>query len=373
MKKKEQDTAIFTQQDLPLKKRLLSLDVLRGITVAGMILVNNAGGKESYAYLQHSTWNGLTPCDLIFPFFLFIMGISTYISLSKFSFKVSSQVVTKILKRTFLILCIGWAIGWFGHICEGDFLPFAQLRISGVLQRIALCYCVVSFIALFMNHKFIPVLIAVLLLVYTFIIYIGNGYACDESNILSLIDRQLFGAEHLYHKSPIDPEGFMSTLSAVSHTLIGFYCGKLIIGTYQVERKVLQLFLSGFILMSIGFLFTDALPLNKRIWSPTFVLVTCGLASMLLATLMYFIDMRDKRKWCRFFVVFGVNPLFLYVLSEVLAIMAGSSGLKAQIYAAIHSVIPDACMASAFYALCFTLILGGIGYPLYRKRIYIKL
>lgn len=354
-------------------KRLLSLDVLRGITVAGMILVNNAGGKVSYAPLQHSAWNGLTPCDLIFPFFLFIMGISTYISLNKFNFRVSSQVVTKILKRTFLILCIGWAIGWFDHACEGDFLPFAHLRILGVLQRIALCYCAVSFIALFMTHRFIPTLTIILLIGYTFILYKGNGYTCHESNILSLIDRQLFGEAHLYHKSPIDPEGFGSTLSAIAHTLIGFYCGKLIVKTQQIKRKVVLLFLTGFMLMSIGFLFADLLPLNKRIWSPTFVLVTCGLASMLLATLMYFIDIRERQQWCRFFVIFGVNPLFLYVLSEALAIVMGSFGLKAAVYAAIHSVIPDAYIASALYAICFTLIMGAIGYPLYRNRIYIKL
>lgn len=354
-------------------KRLLSLDALRGITVAGMILVNNAGGKVSYAPLQHSAWNGLTPCDLIFPFFLFIMGISTYISLNKFNFRVSSQVVTKLLKRTFLILCIGWAIGWFDHACEGDFLPFAHLRILGVLQRIALCYCAVSFIALFMNHRFIPTLTIVLLIGYTFILYKGNGYACDESNVLSILDRQLFGEAHLYHKSPIDPEGFVSTLSAIAHTLIGFYCGKLIVKTQQIERKVVLLFLTGFMLMSIGFLFADLLPLNKRIWSPTFVLVTCGLASMLLATLMYFIDIRERQQWCRFFVIFGVNPLFLYVLSEVLAIVMGSFGLKAAVYAAIHSVMPDAYIASALYAICFTLIMGAVGYPLYRNRIYIKL
>lgn len=354
-------------------KRLLSLDALRGITVAGMILVNNAGGKVSYAPLQHSAWNGLTPCDLIFPFFLFIMGISTYISLNKFNFRISSQVVTKILKRTFLILCIGWAIGWFDHACEGDFLPFAHLRILGVLQRIALCYCAVSFIALFMNHRFIPTLTIVLLIGYTFILYKGNGYACDESNVLSILDRQLFGEAHLYHKSPIDPEGFVSTLSAIAHTLIGFYCGKLIVKTQQIERKVVLLFLTGFMLMSIGFLFADLLPLNKRIWSPTFVLVTCGLASMLLATLMYFIDIRERQQWCRFFVIFGVNPLFLYVLSEVLAIVMGSFGLKAAVYAAIHSVMLDAYIASALYAICFTLIMGAVGYPLYRNRIYIKL
>ena len=354
-------------------KRLLSLDVLRGITVAGMILVNNAGGNESYAPLQHAAWNGLTPCDLVFPFFLFIMGISTYISLGKFNFEASPQVMAKILKRSFLILCIGWAIGWFYHICEGDFLPFAHLRIPGVLQRIALCYCVVSLTALFINHKFIPALAAILLTGYTFLLYTGNGYANDGSNLLAMIDKQVFGEAHLYQKSPVDPEGLVSTLSAVAHTLIGFYCGKLVMQTRQVEKKVLKLFLIGFLLLSVGFLLADLLPLNKRIWSPTFVLVTCGLASMLLATLMYFIDINGRQQWCRFFVIFGVNPLFLYVLSEALAIVTGCFGIKSSVYAALYAAVPDACLASLIYAAGFTLMLGGVGWPLYRKKIYIKL
>ena len=224
-----------------------------------------------------------------------------------------------------------------------------------------------------MNHKFIPALTFILLVSYTVILCMGNGYACDESNILSIIDRQLFGEAHLYQKSPIDPEGFVSTLSAIAHTCIGFSYGKWIIQSHQTENKVLRLFLTGFILISIGYLLADVLPLNKRIWSPTFVLVTCGVASMSLATLMYYIDIRNKQKWCRFFIIFGVNPLFLYVLSEVLSIMMGSTGWKAAAYAAIHSGITDAYLASAVYALVFTLFLGCIGYPLYLKKIYIKL
>ena len=114
----------------PQKKRLLSLDVLRGITVVGMILVNNSSGKLSYDSLQHSAWNGLTLCDLVFPFFLFIMGVSTYIALGKFHFQASGSVVRKILKRTLVILCIGWAIHWFHFICDGDFFPFAHRVVS---------------------------------------------------------------------------------------------------------------------------------------------------------------------------------------------------------------------------------------------------
>lgn len=355
------------------KKRLLSLDVLRGITVAGMILVNNGGGNDIYSPLQHSAWNGLTPCDLVFPFFLFIMGISTYISLNKFNFTFSSQVVLKILKRTLIILCIGWAIEWFHHICNGELFPFAHLRIPGVLQRIALCYCAVSFIALLIKHNLIPALITIILIGYALVLYLGNGYAYDETNIIAIIDRWLVGEEHLYRKSVIDPEGLASTLPAIAHTLIGFYCGKLITQTQQVEQKVLKLFLVGFIIMAVGFLIMNALPLNKRIWSPSFVLVTCGLASSLLAALMYFIDIKNKKEWCRFFVIFGVNPLFLYVLSEVLSIVFGTFGINTTIYAAINQVITDNYLASAIYAVGYTLLLGAAGYPLWKRKIYIKI
>ena len=188
--------------------------------------------------------------------------------------------------------------------------------IPGVLQRIALCYCAISFTALFMNHKFIPTLTFILLVSYTVILCMGNGYTCDESNILSIIDRQLFGEAHLYQKSPIDPEGFVSTFCYRPH-LYRFFMWKMD-NTKPSDRKQSAPFvlLTGFILMSIGYLLADALPLNKRIWSPTFVLVTCGAASMSLATLMYYIDIRNKQKWCRFFIIFGVNPLFLYVLAS---------------------------------------------------------
>lgn len=355
------------------KKRLLSLDVLRGITVAGMILVNNGAGKHIFAPLKHSAWNGLTPCDLVFPFFLFIMGISTYISLCKYEFKASKEVIWKILKRTALILLICWGIGWFDYICDGNFLPFDTLRIPGVLTRIGICYGIVSLIALFVNHKYMLWMAAVLLIVYSAILLTGNGYNCDETNIIAIVDKSLFGEAHLYQSSPVDPEGFVSTLSAIAHTMIGFYCGKLIVKLHNTDEKVLNLLIFGFIIMSIGFLITYALPLNKRVWSPSFVLTTCGLCSMLLGTLMYFIDIKGKKNWSKFFVIFGVNPLFLYVLSEMLAIVFGCFGIKYLIYDNINLIITDPYIASAVYAISFTLLLGLIGYPLYRKRIYIKL
>lgn len=356
-----------------LKKRLLSLDVLRGITVVGMILVNNSGGKLSYDSLRHSAWNGLTLCDLVFPFFLFIMGISTYIALNKFHFRPSGAVIRKIGRRTFVMLCIGWGIHWFHAACGGDFFPWGHLRLTGVLPRIALCYCAASLIALYVNHRHLGKLIVVLLAGYALLLCWGNGYAPDDTNLLAVIDRYLLGAGHLYQKSPIDPEGFAGTLPAIAHTLIGFCCGKIIFSKDSLEQRTLKLFAVGFLLMACGFCLTEALPLNKRVWSPTFVLVTCGLAALLQALLIYLIDLKGKRHGCRFFEIFGVNPLFLYVLSEVAAIVVGATGSKPVLYECIHSLVNDPYLASAVYAVGFTLVMGACGYPLYQKKIYIKI
>ena len=354
-------------------KRLLSLDILRGITVAGMILVNSGWG-ESFEMLGHSAWNGMTPCDLVFPFFLFIMGISCYLSLVKSDFKLTPKVIRHIVKRTVLLFAIGLFINWFDHAIEGDLLCFGHLRIWAVLQRIALCYGIVSLFALFSNHRYtIPVIIG-LLVIYTAILLIGNGYAEDATiNILAQVDLKLFGYDHLYHHTPVDPEGLLGTISAVAHTLLGFYCGRLIRQKETVSDKVIALFVVGTVGVIGGYLLSYGLPLNKCIWSPSYVLVTCGLASLLQAFLMYVIDIQKKSGWTTFFHVFGVNALALYVSSELLAILLGHLGISGWVYDGIHAVITPDKWASLAYALYFVLLNFAIGYILYRKKIYIKL
>ena len=379
--------------------RLLSLDILRGITVAGMILVNNGWG-ESFEMLEHVKWNGMTPCDLVFPFFLFIMGISCYLSLVKSEFKPTPQVIRRIVKRTVLLLVIGLFINWFDNAIEGDFLCFGHLRIWAVMQRIALCYGIVSLFALFCNHKYtIPVVIG-LLVIYTAILVFGNGYAEDASiNVLAQVDLNLFGYDHLYHKSPVDPEGLLGTISSVAHVLLGFYCGKLIRQKETISDKVIALFVVGTVLVIGGYLLSYGLPLNKRIWSPSYVMVTCGLASLLQAFLMYVIDLAGVRSQesgvsrnvqqsssqqqsnllspdsCLLtpFHVFGVNALALYVSSELLAIILGNIGFSQMVYDGIHAVIPPLKWASLVYALYFVGLNFALGYILYRKKIYIKL
>ena len=354
------------------QQRLLSLDILRGMTVAGMILVNNGYG-QSYEPLKHSVWNGMTPCDLVFPFFLFIVGVSIYLSLSKCQFQWSGEVARKILRRTLLLFVIGLAINWLDHAIEGEWACFGHLRVWAVLQRIALSYGIASLLVLMINHRYVPYVIICLLLGYALILLLGNGYAADESNILARVDRALFGSDHLYRKSPVDPEGLLGTISSVAHVLIGFYAGRCIRQASSVSDKVMALFIWGTVLIIGGYLLSFGMPLNKRIWSPSYVMVTCGLASSLLALLMVVIDIRGKRKWCTFFQVFGVNPLFLYVSSEVLAIVLGHVGVSEMVYRGISGVISHPQTASLCYALYFVGLNFLIGYLLYRKRIYIKL
>ena len=354
-----------------------SLDVLRGLTVAGMILVNNAGGPVSWAPLRHSEWNGLTPCDLVFPFFLFIAGVSLFLSLRRTGFARNARTFGKIARRTLLLLVIGWALTGIHTYCVSGSLPaLHSWRLTGVLPRIALCYGSVALAAVVLPHRWMPAAIAGLLALYAGLLLAGNGYAPDETNLLVRTDRLLLGAGHLYARHCVDPEGLLSTLPAVAHTAIGFCCGALYAAAEgpRRDRRLLQLFTTGVGLLAAGWLLAGVLPLNKRIWSPSFVLVTCGAAALLLAALAVRTDRTGVRSAAgRFFRCCGVNPLLLYVVAELLAAFAAGSGAKQLIYQAFHAWVPDAAAASAGYALLFTLLVGALGGWLWRRRIVVKI
>jgi len=352
--------------------RLLSLDILRGMTVALMILVNNSWG-DAYQMLQHSEWNGLTPCDLVFPFFLFIMGITTYLSLAKYQFQPQPQAIRKILRRSILLFLIGLFINYLSIAIDGDWGAFDHLRYWAVLQRIAVCYLIVSLLALTLNHRFISLLVVIILVVYGAILLLFNGYATDASNIALQIDQNLFGYDHLYHHTPIDPEGLLGTISAIAHTLIGFLCGKWMKAASTKQDKAIVFFSVGTAMVFCGWLLSYGLPINKCVWSPSYVLITCGLAALLQGFLIYIIDIKGQANWTTFFHVFGVNPLVLYAGSEILSILLSHVGFSSLVYDTLHSAIPFPKVASLFYAVYFVLLLFIIGYLLYRKKIFIKL
>lgn len=221
-------------------QRLVSLDVLRGMTIAGMILVNNPGSPNAiYPLLRHAKWNGLTFADLIFPLFMFIMGVSTYISFNKLEFKLNKILLIKILKRTLIIFAIGLLIAWFSGFLAlykyFNWLPFHermveslscidQIRIMGILQRLAICYLFSSLIILCFDRKYLPVLIVQILLFYFFILYLDNGFEQKNNNIIAKVDRMILGEERMYLDNGIyfEPEGVLSTFPAIAQVLIGF-------------------------------------------------------------------------------------------------------------------------------------------------------
>ncbi|MDE6490704.1 MAG: heparan-alpha-glucosaminide N-acetyltransferase domain-containing protein [Muribaculaceae bacterium] len=371
--------------------RILALDIMRGITIAGMILVNNAGSGTRYAPLAHAEWNGLTPTDLVFPFFMFIMGISTYISLRKFDFRPTAATIWKIIRRTVVIFAIGLGLAWLGLFLHGILSEaslaeavfcFDRIRILGVLPRLALCYGMAAIIAVTLPHRMLPALIATMLAAYAAILILGNGYDCDAGNILSRVDRALLGENHM-HRPEFDPEGILSTLPSVAHVLIGFWCGILMIQASDNNQRIRRLFIIGTILTFAGFMLDYGLPVNKKVWSPSFVLVTCGMASSSLALLIWIIDIKGRRRWCTFFRVFGMNPLFLYVLAAVMAMAAGavkvmSAGepvsVKRWFYDnVLLTSLHDPYVASLAYSILFVLANWIIGYILYKKKIYIKI
>lgn len=385
-------------------QRILALDILRGITIAGMILVNNPGTwSHIYAPLRHAEWNGLTPTDLVFPFFMFIMGISTYISLKKYRFGFSREAALKIARRTLVIFVIGMAIGWFSRCCyywasapeEMSFgqnlwasvWTFDRMRILGVMQRLALCYCTVSLVALTVNHRLIPWITSVLLVGYGILLLCCNGFVYGEENILSVVDRTVLTPAHMYKDHGIDPEGLLSTLPSIAHVLLGFSVGRMLFGPVAKREQVetvkesdnahtallVKLFLVGAVLTFSGLLLSYGCPINKKVWSPTFVLTTCGMASSLLGVLVWVIDVKGKRGWSRFFEAFGINPLFMYVTGGVLSILLGSTGLHGWLYGDVLQPMLGDTAGSLAYALLFVALCWSIGYPLYKRRIYIKI
>lgn len=356
-------------------KRLLSLDFVRGLTVAFMIMVNNGHG-HAFEMLRHAKWNGLSASDFVFPFFLFIMGVSIYLSYSRRGFTLTRANFGKICRRTLMLFAIGIAINWVDKLLYTDLVTsFEELRFWAVMQRIAVCYFVVSLFALTCNHKAtLPVAVG-LLVAYTVIVLAGGGYVNESAeNILYLVDEKIFGYNHLYHYQAVDPEGLVSTMSALANVLFGFYCGMLMSRSKDVAGKVTAFFTAGTVLVFAGFLLHYGLPFNKRIWSPSFACVTSGACALLMGLMMKWIDGDGRRgPWVSFFEVFGINALILYVSSEFMAIIFGKLGINDGLFDILSAWIPNENLASLAYSIVYMLMNWAIGYPLWRRRIIIKL
>ena len=388
-----------------IKQRYYSLDVFRGATVAFMILVNNPGSwTHLYFPLEHAKWHGLTPTDLVFPFFLFAVGNAMAFVMPKLEAAGTSLFLKKVFKRAVLIFAIGLFLNWAPFVSwSGDQLVFRHwvnpgnpdlgVRILGVLQRIALCYLFASLIIYFLKPRGAFVAAAVLLLGYWATCLLANP--ADPYSISgwfgTSIDKKILGIPHMYKGEGIafDPEGLMSTLPAIAQVIFGYLVGSYIIQKGKTFEMCTGLFVTAGVLLFAGFCWHMVFPINKKIWTSSFVIYTTGLAIFTLAIMIYLVELKGRKAAItKFFDVFGKNPLFIFFLSGFLPRILGllrwtdhtgpdgkpvySSALPWFYEHVCKNVSVNLNNGSLLYALCIVGFYWLVAYWLDRKKVYIK-
>lgn len=366
-------------------ERVLSLDIARGITMAFMIMVNN-NGAAPYHPFQHSAWNGWTPTDLVFPCFLFVVGASIVLSFDKRLERGVSKasMVVSILRRTVILFALGLVVNGFPHF------PWATLRIYGVLQRIALCYLCAALFYLWRRDAVSKVVAIVVLLVGYWILmrYVpvpGAGVPTKNiplldpnQNWVAWLDRRLLPGR--LYEGVRDPEGLLSTLPAIATTLLGVLAG-LWLRTERTRGRICAGFLAaGVVLIGLGELWNLSFPINKKLWTSSYVLFAAGCSLLLLGVLYWLIDVKGWRKPLRQpWIVFGTNAIFAYMLSELLAStlwsvhLHGNEMLWTWIYQPCFSHIHPPGVGSLLYSIAFTAVCWLVTYVLYWRRIFLKI
>lgn len=417
-----------------MTKRLTALDTLRGLTIALMILVNTPGTWEHvFPPLRHASWDGWTPTDLVFPFFLFIVGVSFFFSLKKYNHELTAASTEKILKRTLAIFLVGLLLNAFpnkimdhGRLWQLVFgvalidwltmplwkhrvsasvlrvvewaclltllglflftLGSSDIRVWGVLQRIALAFGLGAFVCLaFKGRSLVYALVAIL--IGYWLLMIGFGDLTLENNLVRKVDLWLLGEDHIYggYGMPFDPEGLVSTIPSVGTMIMGFLSGRLI--NQHIDNKeqaVFKLMLYGFPAIVLAYLWNPFFPINKPIWSSSYVLHTGGLAMILLAFCIYFVDIKGWKKWTKPFVQFGLNPLFIYALSSLtvktlnyLIKIPNGAGESLNGYQALYEKVfvnlaGNNEYGSFLFALFYVFMHWVVAWVLYKREVFIK-
>ncbi len=366
--------------------RLVSLDVFRGATIAAMILVNNPGDVQTvYGPLQHASWNGWTLTDLIFPFFLFIVGVSMAFSFASRQKRGESgaRQLGHVLWRGFVLFAIGLALnGMAAHFDLGKW------RVYGVLQRIALCYVISAMLALWFGRKaWIAAVLGCLAGYWILMRYVpvpGFGVPTHDiplldpdRNIVAWLDRK-FLAGHLYEGAR-DPEGVLSTIPAIATTLLGLLTGGWLRSARTARVKAGAMAGFGMACVALGEVFSIWFPINKKLWTSSYVLFTAGLTLLCLALCYAALDVRKWRGgWTPPIMVFGMNAIAAYIFSEILAIglsalHAGDLTWQEFLYQNLFDPLAGPFNASLLYAISFVLVCWGAMLLLYRKRIFLKI
>jgi predicted acyltransferase len=365
--------------------RSQAIDVLRGLTVALMIVVNMSIGEgKSYAPLLHAVWHGLTLTDLVFPTFLFVVGTALSYTLERYAAAGTQAFVAKVLKRAALIFLCGFLMYWFpffgvdagGHI---GLLPLAKARIPGVLQRIALGYGAAALILHFLGRRGAIAFAAAALLGYWLLLAAFGDYTLTGNAVLAL-DRLLLGEAHLYGGEgiPFDPEGVLSTLPAIVNVIAGYFAGRLVRDRGANWETVGRLLLAAVPCVVVGLAWSGLLPLNKKLWTSSYVLVTIGIDLAVLGSLVWLLDMRRLRGWTPFFEAFGRNTLFVYLLSEIGGTLlnlahVGHQTLFEWLYLEAFASWAGLKPGSLLYSIAFMLCCWLVAYAMDRRRIYVRL
>ena len=384
-------------------QRLLSIDVLRGLTLAFMIIVNDQTGRGAFTQLQHAQWNGFTATDLVFPTFLFLVGLSTVLSLAaRVSRGVPRQTLwLHVLRRALILIAAGFIVNNFPKF------HLASLRFYGVLARIGLCYFVVATLYLLSPtwRDKLAIAIACLVTYWALMRFVPvPGYGIPtvnvpindmDGNLTAWLDRQLFSPGHLYQRVR-DPEGLLSTIPAIATTLFGLLTGLWLRTTRTFARKSGYLAAAGAVCITLGLLWNIWFPINKKLWTSSYTLLAGGLSMLLLAASIYLVDaLRLARptvsglapepdpttRWSVYtpLLVFGTNSILAYMISELgdsllhgIHLPSGVS-LKAAAFHAVAAVIPQPAWASLVNSLLFMLLCWLLVLPFYLKRIFLRI
>jgi predicted acyltransferase len=390
----------------PPAERLVALDVFRGLTIAGMLLVNDPGSWSAiYPPLEHAPWNGWTATDLIFPFFLFIVGITTHLSLRKHE---PQEMVPKILRRGLMIVGVGLLLNafpffWWGRIAGNPDPTLWQrivwraehLRFAGVLQRIGIAYMAAALLTLRSTRRQQIAIISAILIGYWIVMTLvpvpGTGtigaFLLDQPNktLAAWLDRAILGTNHIWAQSKTwDPEGPLSTIPAVATAMLGVLAGQWIADKRRsLSERIAGLYAVGCLAMVGGSLWGAVFPINKNLWTSSYVIFTAGFACVVLATCLWLVDVRHIRGWTRALVIYGVNPLIAFVGSGIMARLIDSllkvdlGGRKISLHQASYQLLlepyfPDK-LASLLWALCFVAFWLAILWALERRNIIVKL
>ncbi|MHA8091396.1 acyltransferase family protein [Aquirufa regiilacus] len=367
-----------------MKSRFLSLDILRGITLAGMILVNTSGnGNFTYAPLLHAQWHGFTPTDLVFPTFLFMVGVAMRFSFKSFNYSLTPRVRSKIIKRTLMLFFINYLIFYFPFT---DF-SIEKMRFLNVLPRIALSYCAVSFITLSAPSTWLTrINVGILFAYWAIMAFFGDTNVPYElsTNAVLKLDLFLFGPNHLYHGNgiPFDPEGLLSTLPAISTCLLGYQASMYLEKQRAINKSPLaNLLVYGLALIAIALIWDKVFPINKKLWTSSFVLLCAGIDFILIGLLSWWIETKERHFANTFFLVFGTNSILAYAISEVLAIQMGKiempegngvTDLGSWLYWHLFEPVFGKYNGSLAYAISFVLVCWSICYVFYRKKWFLK-